>query len=138
MASQNMEKLESNVAIIDYAQDVPLSTSYEVAMEALSSLIRQKKRGDQKGIGGKYGKLDRMRIYLKVTIYYSSNFLQMLKYLCDQGPMNQLYFSSVYKLIWLPISIFCWINNDNWFILFIDVVSDKQGINTFYGQPISR
>jgi hypothetical protein len=64
--------------------------------------------------------------------------LQMLKYLCDQGPMNQLYFSSVYKLIWLPISIFCWINNDNWFILFIDVVYDKQGINTFYGQPISR
>ena len=68
MASQNMEKLESNVAIIDYSQDVPLSTSYEVAMEALSSLIRQKKRGDRKGIGGKYGKLDRMRIYLKVTI----------------------------------------------------------------------
>ncbi|KAI5583765.1 hypothetical protein POPTR_006G045400v4 [Populus trichocarpa] len=66
MASQNMEKLESNVAIIDYVQDVPLSTSYEVAMEALSSLIRQKKRGDRKGIGGKYGKLDRMRIYLKI------------------------------------------------------------------------
>uniref|UniRef100_A0A6M2ECU6 Folylpolyglutamate synthase n=1 Tax=Populus davidiana TaxID=266767 RepID=A0A6M2ECU6_9ROSI len=66
MASQNMEKLESNVAIIDYSQDVPLSTSYEVAMEALSSLIRQKKRGDQKGIGGKYGKLDRMRMYLKI------------------------------------------------------------------------
>ncbi|KAJ6747548.1 FOLYLPOLYGLUTAMATE SYNTHASE-RELATED [Salix koriyanagi] len=66
MASQNMEKLESDVDIIDYSQDVPLSTSYEVAMEALSSLIRQKKRGDRKGIGGKYGKLDRMRMYIKI------------------------------------------------------------------------
>ena len=63
-----MEKPESVVAIIDYLQDVPLSDSYEAALEALSSLIRQQKRGDQKTIGGKYGKLDRMRMYLKVTI----------------------------------------------------------------------
>ncbi|KAI9380152.1 hypothetical protein POPTR_016G041800v4 [Populus trichocarpa] len=63
---QSMEKPESDVAIIDYLQDVPLSDSYEAALEALSSLIRQQKRGDQKTIGGKYGKLDRMRMYLKI------------------------------------------------------------------------
>ncbi|KAJ6870435.1 hypothetical protein NC652_036165 [Populus alba x Populus x berolinensis] len=63
---QSMEKPESDVAIIDYLQDVPLSDSYEAALEALSSLIRQQKRGDQKTIGGKYGKLDRMQMYLKI------------------------------------------------------------------------
>ena len=68
MSSQSTEKPESHVAIIDCMQDVPLSDSYEAAMKALSSLIRQQTRGDQKTTGGKYGKLDRMRMYLKVKI----------------------------------------------------------------------
>ncbi|KAF9664638.1 hypothetical protein SADUNF_Sadunf16G0039100 [Salix dunnii] len=66
MSSQSTEKTESDVAIIDCLQDVPLSDSYEAAMKALSSLIRQQKRGDKKTTGGKYGKLDRMRMYLKI------------------------------------------------------------------------
>ncbi|KAJ6425945.1 hypothetical protein OIU84_026508 [Salix udensis] len=66
MSSQSTEKPESDVAIIDCMQDVPLSDSYEAAMKALSSLIRQQKRGDQKITGGKYGKLDRMRMYFKI------------------------------------------------------------------------
>ncbi|KAB5519402.1 hypothetical protein DKX38_023721 [Salix brachista] len=66
MSSQSTEKPESDVAIIDCMQDVPLSDSYEAAMKALSSLIGQQKRGDQKTTGGQHGKLDRMRMYLKI------------------------------------------------------------------------
>eukprot|EP00257_Ricinus_communis_P027638 XP_025015052.1 folylpolyglutamate synthase [Ricinus communis] len=52
-----MEKTESNLAVKD---------SYETAMQALSSLITRQKRGSPSSIPGKYGKLDRMRIYLKI------------------------------------------------------------------------
>ncbi|XP_048236266.1 folylpolyglutamate synthase isoform X2 [Ricinus communis] len=55
--SQGMEKTESNLAVKD---------SYETAMQALSSLITRQKRGSPSSIPGKYGKLDRMRIYLKI------------------------------------------------------------------------
>ncbi|KAJ4970009.1 hypothetical protein NE237_003108 [Protea cynaroides] len=51
-------------------QDLTLS-SYETAMEALSSLIYHQKRGDRSSIDGmtssRYGKLERMRIYLKLS-----------------------------------------------------------------------
>ncbi|CAK7342692.1 unnamed protein product [Dovyalis caffra] len=67
MSTQSMEKLDSDVSILDYLPEMPLSTSYEAAMEALSSLIRQQKRGNKKTVGGKYGKLDRMQMYLKVV-----------------------------------------------------------------------
>ncbi|KAF9679589.1 hypothetical protein SADUNF_Sadunf06G0030500 [Salix dunnii] len=50
MASQNMEKLESDVAIIDYSKDVPLSTSYEVAMKALLPLLDRKNVEIEKGL----------------------------------------------------------------------------------------
>ncbi|XP_012085952.1 folylpolyglutamate synthase isoform X2 [Jatropha curcas] len=63
---QVMEETESNVAVKDFLQDPPLSNSYETAMEALSSLITRPKRGIQSSIGGKYGKLDRMHVYLKI------------------------------------------------------------------------
>ncbi|XP_042514292.1 folylpolyglutamate synthase-like isoform X3 [Macadamia integrifolia] len=51
-------------------QDLPPSSSYETAMEALSSLIYSVKHGDRSSIdgttSGRYGKLERMHIYLKM------------------------------------------------------------------------
>ncbi|KAG8646571.1 hypothetical protein MANES_09G016200v8 [Manihot esculenta] len=66
MSSQVMEKTESNVAVEDSLRDLPLSNSYETAMEALSSLITRQKRGTPSSVGGKYGKFDRMQMYLKI------------------------------------------------------------------------
>ena len=63
MSSPVMELMQSNVVV---KEDLPLTSSYESAMEALSSLITSKKRGDKLTVGGKYGKLERMRIYLEV------------------------------------------------------------------------
>lgn len=63
-----METAGSNVIIKDYLQELPLSSSYENAMEALSSLITRQKRGEKSHIGGRYGKLERMSMYLKVTL----------------------------------------------------------------------
>lgn len=70
MSSQVMEKTESNVAVEDSLRDLPLSNSYETAMEALSSLITRQKRGTPSSVGGKYGKFDRMQMYLKVTLTF--------------------------------------------------------------------
>lgn len=67
MSSQVMEQMQSNVVVKEYSEDPPLTSSYESAMEALSSLITSKKRGDGSSVGGKYGKLERMTIYLKVS-----------------------------------------------------------------------
>ncbi|KAF2308119.1 hypothetical protein GH714_035471 [Hevea brasiliensis] len=61
-------KNKSNAAVKDSLQDLPLSNSYGTAMEALSSLITLQKRGTPSSIGGKYGKLDRMQMYLKVDV----------------------------------------------------------------------
>ncbi|KAK9123215.1 hypothetical protein Sjap_012817 [Stephania japonica] len=44
----------------------PSLYSYETAMEALSSLITQKKRGEPSTIVEKYGKLDRMQMYVEI------------------------------------------------------------------------
>ncbi|KAK6127301.1 hypothetical protein DH2020_038964 [Rehmannia glutinosa] len=40
--------------------------AYEIAMEALSSLISRKKRGDSCAVGGKYKKLERMLMYIEI------------------------------------------------------------------------
>ncbi|GMH20180.1 hypothetical protein Nepgr_022021 [Nepenthes gracilis] len=66
MSSQIEEKMSSNVAVEEYVGGFPRSTSYEIAMEALSSLITRQKRGDQSSVGGTYGKLERMEMYLKI------------------------------------------------------------------------
>ncbi|XP_057487280.1 folylpolyglutamate synthase [Actinidia eriantha] len=65
MSSEIMEKLGS-VVVKENTNGLPLSSAYETAMEALSSLITRQKRGDRSAIGGKYGKLDRMLMYLKI------------------------------------------------------------------------
>ncbi|GFY84732.1 DHFS-FPGS homolog C [Actinidia rufa] len=66
MSSEIMEKLGSNVVVKENSNGLPLSSAYETAMEALSSLITRQKRGDRSAIGGKYGKLDRMLMYIKI------------------------------------------------------------------------
>lgn len=66
MSSQVMEKIGNSVVVKEEDFDVPYS--YETAMEALSSLITRKKRGDKSFVGGTYGKLERMSKYLKVTL----------------------------------------------------------------------
>ncbi|PQP91949.1 hypothetical protein Pyn_34084 [Prunus yedoensis var. nudiflora] len=66
ISSQVMEQMQSNVFVKEYSEDLPGTSSYESAMEALSSLITRKKRGDRSSVGGKYGKLERMSIYLKI------------------------------------------------------------------------
>ncbi|OVA11683.1 Folylpolyglutamate synthetase [Macleaya cordata] len=48
------------------SHELALSSSYESAMEALSSLITRQKRGDKPSIGGKFGKLERMQMYIKI------------------------------------------------------------------------
>ncbi|KAI9160031.1 hypothetical protein LWI28_004430 [Acer negundo] len=66
MSSQALEKTDNNVVIEDYQPDLALSSSYENAMETLSTLITRQKRGDPSNIGGTYGKLERMSMYLKI------------------------------------------------------------------------
>lgn len=68
MSSQVMEKMGNSVVVKEYLQDFDAPSSYETAMEALSSLITCKKRGDKSFVGGKYGKLERMSEYLKVIL----------------------------------------------------------------------
>lgn len=69
VSSQVMEKFESNVNTKEYFEDLPLASSYESAMEALSSLITRSKRGEKSPIQSKYEKLERMSMYLKVIAY---------------------------------------------------------------------
>lgn len=66
MSLQVVEKMENALAFKGNSQDLPLSSSYEAAMEALSSLITRKKRGDRTPLAAKFGKLERMSIYLRV------------------------------------------------------------------------
>ena len=67
--SHPAENMDSNVTARSTSQDSPLSIEYEHAMEALSSLINSKKRGEKHhkpGMGSKYKKLERMSMYIKV------------------------------------------------------------------------
>ncbi|XP_074320506.1 folylpolyglutamate synthase [Silene latifolia] len=64
--SQVLEKIRNNKISEELLSDLSHSRSYETAMEALSSLIRGRKRGDKSTVGGKYTKLERMVMYLKI------------------------------------------------------------------------
>ncbi|KAE9455909.1 hypothetical protein C3L33_12189, partial [Rhododendron williamsianum] len=66
MSSEIMDRPGSNVVTKENLSDLPLSSAYETAMEALSSLITRQKRGDKTPVGGTYGKLDRMLMYIKI------------------------------------------------------------------------
>ncbi|XP_056691276.1 folylpolyglutamate synthase isoform X3 [Spinacia oleracea] len=60
---ENMTRIEVTE---EYSWDLTHSRSYETVMEALSSLITCRKRGEKPSIGGKYTKLERMTMYLKI------------------------------------------------------------------------
>ncbi|KAK9177968.1 hypothetical protein WN943_027158 [Citrus x changshan-huyou] len=66
MSSQVKGKTVSNALTTEYEENLPLSSSYENAMQALSSLITRQKRGEQSQIAGRYGKMQRMSMYLKI------------------------------------------------------------------------
>lgn len=65
MSSQIVGKFSQNSQ--DISQDFQLPSAYESAMEALSTLITQKKRNGIPAISGQNQKLDRMLRYIKVV-----------------------------------------------------------------------
>lgn len=67
MSSQTINKEEKDdLGFSENSRQLPRSHSYESAMDALSSLISRQKRSDRSFVGGKYEKLERMAMYLKV------------------------------------------------------------------------
>ncbi|CAA0812795.1 Folylpolyglutamate synthase [Striga hermonthica] len=60
------EHMENNNTIEEVPTDSYLPSSYDAAMEALSSLISGKKRGDGSAVSDKYSKLERMSMYVKI------------------------------------------------------------------------
>lgn len=65
-SAKTMERVDSNVTATSSSQNLPLSLSYENAMEALTSLITGQKRGERSRASSKYKKLDRMSMYIKI------------------------------------------------------------------------
>ncbi|XP_041998981.1 folylpolyglutamate synthase-like isoform X1 [Salvia splendens] len=58
------EQMEMNTVVAENADH--LHPTYETTMEALSSLITTKRRGDVQTISNKYSKLERMEMYVKI------------------------------------------------------------------------
>ncbi|PKI31603.1 folylpolyglutamate synthase isoform X3 [Punica granatum] len=66
MSSPVIDKAGTDEIFKNGMQDSYISSSYEAAMEALSSLITRQNRKDRSPVGGKYEKLERMSIYLEI------------------------------------------------------------------------
>ncbi|GER25819.1 folylpolyglutamate synthase [Striga asiatica] len=66
LAAEFMEPMENNNTIEEIPTDSYLPSSYDAAMEALSSLISSKRRGDGSAVSDKYSKLERMSMYVKI------------------------------------------------------------------------
>ncbi|KAH6779654.1 DHFS-FPGS-like protein C [Perilla frutescens var. hirtella] len=68
VSSQVLQPMESNTMIAENADHLHFPTTYEydTAMEALSSLITTKRRGDGPAVTSKYTKLERMEMYIKI------------------------------------------------------------------------
>ncbi|KAM3280729.1 folylpolyglutamate synthase isoform X1 [Capsicum chacoense] len=64
LSSQIVGKFSRNTQ--DISQDFELPSAYETAMEALSTLITQKKRNGTSAVNGQNQKLDRMLRYIKI------------------------------------------------------------------------
>ncbi|KAK6124732.1 hypothetical protein DH2020_041527 [Rehmannia glutinosa] len=58
--------MESSRILEESTHDLHLPSAYDTAMDALSSLITSKRRGDGSTISVKYDKLDRMLMYIKI------------------------------------------------------------------------
>lgn len=67
MSSQVTEATESNMLNEQDLEVLKLSPAYEIAMEALSSLITRQSRREKSIVRGKYKKLDKMAMYVKVS-----------------------------------------------------------------------
>ncbi|KAL0339719.1 UNVERIFIED_CONTAM: Folylpolyglutamate synthase [Sesamum radiatum] len=63
---QVLELMERNTTVQENAYDLGLPSTYDTAMEALSSLITSKRRGDGSIRSAKYDKLERMMMYIKI------------------------------------------------------------------------
>lgn len=72
-----IEKMGSGGVLQTNSHELPLSSSYESAMDALSSLITRQKRGDKPNIGGKFEKMERMQMYLKVNAVQVGRLLKL-------------------------------------------------------------
>lgn len=77
ISSELVENITSNEVKEEYSRDLSLPRSYEAAMEALSSLISGRKRGKKNVVLGKYSKLERMMMYVKV-IWVNGVFLCLI------------------------------------------------------------
>ncbi|KAL2923443.1 Folylpolyglutamate synthase [Bienertia sinuspersici] len=66
ISTEIVENMANNAVVKENSWDSSLSRSYESVMEALSSLITGRKRGDTSATGGRYTKLERMTMYLKI------------------------------------------------------------------------
>ncbi|XP_073317417.1 folylpolyglutamate synthase-like isoform X2 [Primulina huaijiensis] len=66
LLSHVLETMGGNMLTEENLYNLHLPSAYDTAMEALSSLITQKKRGDGSPIRGKYNKMDRMLMYIKI------------------------------------------------------------------------
>lgn len=62
--------------------NLPQSSSYESALEALSSLITQKSRGTMAPVIRSKTKLERMRKYVEVTLLTSDSNEEIMKVKC--------------------------------------------------------
>lgn len=65
-AREVLQPMESNTMIAENADHLHFPTTYDTAMEALSSLITSKRRGDGPVVSSKYTKLERMEMYIKI------------------------------------------------------------------------
>ncbi|KAL8493885.1 hypothetical protein ACS0TY_024884 [Phlomoides rotata] len=66
LSSQFLKPMGSNMMIEENTDNLYPHSTYDIAMEALSSLITGKRRGDGPEISTKYTKLDRMMMYIEI------------------------------------------------------------------------
>ncbi|KZV18297.1 hypothetical protein F511_25401, partial [Dorcoceras hygrometricum] len=64
--SNILETMGGNMLTEENSYDLHPPSAYDTAMEALSSLITKKKRGNGSPVRGKYDKLERMLMYIKI------------------------------------------------------------------------
>lgn len=69
LSSQFLKSMASNMMVEENTDNLYSQSTYDIAMEALSSLITGKRRGDGPDISTKYSKLDRMMMYIKVIMW---------------------------------------------------------------------
>ena len=97
--------METNTVVVENADH--LHPTYETTMEALSSLITTKRRGDVQTISNKYSKLERMEMYVKVTLLTGNyNFVYFFKFgYCNNVKLTKASFGGLICMIALCMMI---------------------------------